>query len=106
MNVEGPLQAGLLFRDEYRAPDAAQRVALREAVRCRAGAHLQTPALWVPALRSSVKNAASRVRDTCEISMAPPASLSFASHAADAARVAELRRVKALATLVLAGTLT
>jgi hypothetical protein len=37
-------------------PDAAQR----EAVRCRAGVHMQAVSLWVPALRSSAKNAAPR----------------------------------------------
>src|SRR4051794_31745027 len=42
-----------------RAPDAAQRVALREAVRCRAGAQLAC-LTGVPALRSGMKNAAAR----------------------------------------------
>ena len=43
-----------------RAPDAAQRVALREAVRCRAGAVMKAPFGTVPALRSGMKNAAPR----------------------------------------------
>src|SRR3954447_17010847 len=44
-----------------RAPDAAQRVALREAVRCRAGAPvMMTLETGVPALRSGMKNAAPR----------------------------------------------
>jgi hypothetical protein len=43
-------------------PDAAQRVALREAVRCRAGVPVSTKraSSWVPALRSGMKNAAPR----------------------------------------------
>src|SRR6266478_4921911 len=45
---------------ERRAPDAAQRVALREAVRCRAGAVPRPVFVTVPALPSSVKSAAPR----------------------------------------------
>ncbi|MEA2820298.1 MAG: hypothetical protein QOJ86_2302 [Bradyrhizobium sp.] len=47
-----------------RAPDAAQRVALRGAVRCRAGAPVTCDSkkeeTWVPVLRSGMKNAAAR----------------------------------------------
>ncbi len=43
-----------------RAPDAVQRVALREAVRCRAGAIQSVVFGTVPLLRSGMKNAASR----------------------------------------------
>src|SRR3954462_14129008 len=47
-------------RGDMRAADAAQRVALREAVRCRAGAQLAKTVSGVPALRSGMKNAAAR----------------------------------------------
>src|SRR5882724_1361832 len=43
-----------------RAPDAAQRVALREAVLRRAGAVQGSVFVTVPALRSGMKNAAPR----------------------------------------------
>jgi hypothetical protein len=43
-----------------RAPDAAQRAALRGVVRCRAGAVTNTALAAIPALRSGMKNAAPR----------------------------------------------
>jgi hypothetical protein len=48
----------------YRAPDAAQRAALRGVVRCRAGAVTNTALGTVPVLRSSAEEALHRARDT------------------------------------------
>jgi hypothetical protein len=46
--------------NDWSAPDAAQRVALRGVVRCRAGVATNTEFGTVPALRSGMKNAAPR----------------------------------------------
>jgi transposase len=59
------------LEDDLRAPDAAQRVALCEAVRCRAGVPVLGVRTGVPALRSGMKNAAPRPGHDCGLLLLP-----------------------------------
>src|SRR4029079_19091590 len=56
---------------ELHSPDAAQRAVLHGVVRCRAGDVQSTAFVTVPALRSSVKNAAARPGHEAAILAAP-----------------------------------
>src|SRR5580658_7261404 len=92
------MRAFFLAAAVLRSPDAAQRAALAAWCAADPGPILHRGQLVGPALRRSAP------LRMIEAAMPMPAKISFAAPT-DAARAAELRRVKALATLVLAGTL-